>query len=144
MKFIILFLSLLFSYLSHAQNVVEWDVSFNSEKSEIEIKAIIQEGWHLYSQKIVNEIGPVPTSIEFDNNDKIELVGITEEPKPIAAYDETFDGEVLFFENNVVFTQHLKVIEPTIVKGVVTFMVCNNSMCLPPSEHEFKIEIEEE
>lgn len=129
------------SVLSYAQDEVKWNFSFNSETSSIEIKAEIQEGWHLYSQNIDNDLGPIPTSFEFLTNENFKIVGETIEPKPIKEYDENFEGELDFFKTEVVFTQKIENISATTISGVVTFMVCNDVMCMPPVDLEFTITI---
>lgn len=141
MKGILIIISLFVSVLSYAQDEVKWNFSFNSETSSIEIKAEIQEGWHLYSQNIDNDLGPIPTSFEFLTNENFKIVGETIEPKPIKEYDENFEGELDFFKTEVVFTQKIENISATTISGVVTFMVCNDVMCMPPVDLEFTITI---
>lgn len=140
-KTLIFIAFILLSTLSFGQEKVEWSYSFDSELSTIQIKATIDEGWHLYSQHIDNEIGPVPTSIVFEKNDEVVLVGKTIEPESLKEYDENFEGELNFFKDEVVFTQKIKLKNSTTLNGVVTFMVCNDTMCLPPTDIDFSIKI---
>jgi len=88
-----------------------------------------------------NEIGPVPTSFSFESDDKVKLIGKVTEPAPIQKYDENFEAMLDFFEGKVIFSQRISVKEPTVIKGVVTYMLCNDTMCLPPVDEEFTIEI---
>lgn len=140
-KTFIFLVFIIVSTLSYSQDKVEWAYSFDSESSTIQIKATIDEGWHLYSQHIDNEIGPVPTSISFENNDGVVLVGKTIEPESLKEFDENFEGELNFFKDEVVFTQKIKLKNSTTLNGVVTFMVCNDTMCLPPTDIDFSIKI---
>lgn len=105
------------------------------------MKATLQEGWHLYSQYVDNEVGPVPTSFSFQSSDFYELNGKVVEPKPIQKYDETFGANLDFFEKEVVFTQKIKVNKTAVLEGSVVFMVCNETMCLPPVDKTFKIDL---
>jgi thiol:disulfide interchange protein DsbD len=141
LKNLIFLLFTLVSTLLFSQEKVKWIYSFNSESSTVQINAIIDEGWHLYSQYLDNEIGPVPTSITFKESSDYLIIGNTIEPESIKEYDENFEGELNFFKGEVTFTQKIKVKKYTTVKGVVTFMVCNDSMCLPPTDIEFTINI---
>ncbi|MEJ6776782.1 MAG: protein-disulfide reductase DsbD family protein [Crocinitomicaceae bacterium] len=141
LKTLIFLLFTLVSTLLFSQEKVKWIYSFNSESSTVQINAIIDEGWHLYSQYLDNEIGPVPTSITFKESRDYFIVGNTIEPESIKEYDENFEGELNFFKGEVTFIQKIKVKKYTTVKGVVTFMVCNDSMCLPPKDIEFTIKI---
>lgn len=139
------FIALLFSvvtFMIGAQERVKWDFSYSSENKQLTFKATIDDGWHLYSQHINNTIGPVPTSFTFEKNDNIVMEGTVIEPKPIQAYDENFEATLDFFKNDVTFKQNLaKIISGEVIKGYVTFMVCNEVMCLPPSDYPFTIQI---
>jgi len=142
MRIQLLFFFLLFiSSLGFSQTKIQWSYSYNQELKTIEIQAVIADGWHLYSQHVDNEIGPVPTSFTFENNDKVKLIGKVTEPAPIQKYDENFEAMLDFFEGKVIFSQRISVKEPTVLKGVVTYMLCNDTMCLPPVDEEFTIEI---
>lgn len=137
---IVLLLSLN-SLISFGQSKIQWTYSYNPETKTIEIEANIGEGWHLYSQYVDNEIGPVPTTFVFAENDLIKLVGRTDEPTPIQKYDETFEAMLDFFEGKVVFKQRISSKGNTIIYGTVTYMLCNDVMCLPPTDESFSIEI---
>ncbi len=142
MKRIFLFLVTFITALSvRAQEVVNWNFSFNSKTNQIEMTATIQDGWHLYSQFIENTVGPVPTTFTFKSSNDLQLVGAVVEPKAIQKYDETFEATLDFFETKVVFVQQVKANKDTVLEGTVTFMVCNETMCLPPVDKQFKITI---
>ena len=103
--------------------------------------ATIEKGWHLYSQHLKGDDGPVPTTFSFPASDKYNPVGAVTEPKPIVKVDKAFDVEVSYFENEVQFVQKIKPScdKPGTVKAAVEFMVCNNEMCLPPKTVEFEV-----
>lgn len=137
-------LTLFFSFLSYwsvCQDQVNWNYAYNPVSAELEITATIANGWHLYSQHIANEIGPIPTSFEFEENRAVKLIGQTAEPESIKEYDPNFEGELNFFKDEVTFVQKVEVESPTEIHGTVTFMVCNDVMCLPPVDEFFKIEV---
>lgn len=123
---------------------VSW--SYGSKKlsateAVVFMKATIEPGWHLYSQK-VKEGGPVKTTFSFTPAAAYVLKGATTEPKPITRKEEVFDMEVSFFENSVVFQQKVSLKAPqATIKGAVEFMVCNDTQCLPPTTQEFSITI---
>lgn len=138
-----LFVGLLFFACQFAwgQDKVTWTVNYVPENNEIEFSAAIAGGWHLYSQHIKNDIGPVPTAFVFSEHNGIELVGPVFEPKPIQEYDENFEATLDFFKDKAVFKQRIKANSKGTLKGYVTFMVCNDVMCLPPVDKEFSITI---
>ncbi|MCH2199058.1 MAG: thioredoxin family protein [Flavobacteriales bacterium] len=102
----------------------------------------LDEGWHLYSQHLDNNEGPVPTSFIFTLPDSYATVGETEEETPIVHYDPNFMMDLAYFEGSPVFLQKIKVDGDlaTITAGV-DFMVCNDEMCLPPELVEFDVNL---
>jgi hypothetical protein len=64
------------------------------------------------------------------------------EPKAIHEYDENFEAALDFFKTEVTFSRKVaKVKSGEVIKGYVTFMVCNEVMCLPPVDIDFSITI---
>ncbi len=137
--FLILFVSI--SILSFSQEKVTWSYHYDLNTQEIVLDAEIADGWHLYSQVINEGIGPVPTSFTYNENTAIKLIGKTIEPESIREYDENFEGELNFFKEKVSFRQKIDVLSSTSIKGVITYMTCNDTMCLPPKDVEFVIAI---
>lgn len=138
-------LIIIFSFLGffHLSAQIEWEFSYNSGEEKVELHASLEEGWHIYSQKINNDIGPIPTSILFKTSDCYKLIGKTNEPESIKAYDPNFEGELNFFEHEVVFTQKIKTEAGCQIDGAVDYMICNETMCLPPTVIEFRIKVED-
>lgn len=130
-----------FSSTLKAQNNVEWTFEFDKESSSMVFTAKIGEHWHLYSQETDPSVGPIPTSFSYTKNKSIKVEGEVNEPTPIEHYDVNFEGDVLFFEGMVEFTQKIKVKKDTTVEGTVSYMVCNDEMCLPPVDVPFRIEV---
>ncbi len=142
MKRIFLFLICCFPVFTiQAQEAIQWEFNYNAKTKQVEIVANINDGWHLYSQFIQNDVGPVPTTITFKSSDDFQLIGAVAEPKAIQKYDENFEAMLDFFEHKVIFTQKIKAKKETTLEGSVTFMVCNETMCLPPVDKKFKITI---
>jgi hypothetical protein len=141
MKCFLVVFSLFISILAQAQQTIAWNFRYNKETKALELSADLADGWHLYSQYIANDVGPVPTSFQFEENKAIKLIGKVNEPTPTQEYDENFEAMLDFFEDQVVFTQRISVKKDTTLKGFVTFMMCNKTMCLPPSDQHFSIEL---
>ncbi|SMO73362.1 protein-disulfide reductase DsbD domain-containing protein [Solitalea koreensis] len=124
---------------------VKWSYSAKKTgKSEaiVYVKATIEKGWHLYSQNLKSDDGPIKTTFTFPPSKDYSLVGKTLEPQAINRYEETFKMNVAFFENSVVFQQKVKLNSNTaVVKGKVEFMTCNDKQCLPPDEIEFSVPV---
>ncbi|MBB2146295.1 sugar transporter [Pedobacter sp. LMG 31464] len=148
MKRITLILTLvLFSAVgafAQLENPVSWAYSakkISSTEAVVYIKATIEDDWHIYSQNI-KAGGPNKTIFTFAPSKDFSLIGKTTEPKPITKYEKVFKMDVLYFENEVVFQQKIKLNKgTTVIKGKVEFMVCNDKQCLPPSEVTFSVPV---
>lgn len=146
MRILFLILSFFAGQFSYSQGhkQVKWNAEarVNEGKTEIVLTATIDEGWHIYSQNM-NGDGPVPAKVEFSFPDGVKPVGKTIEPEPIKHFDENFGMDVLFFNHKVEFVQSItgKIKPGMIVKGKVNFMICNDEMCLPPTDVNFEIKL---
>lgn len=125
---------------------VSWSYAYKktSELSgAIFVKATIAPGWHIYSLHQKSG-GPVKTTIRLAGSGKRILLGDIMEPKPLVKYEKTFGIKVYYFENSVIFHQKVKpppAPAPVLVKGQVSFMVCNDEKCLPPEDIAFEIPV---
>lgn len=123
---------------------VKWSFeskAISSDEVELRLTAKLDQGWHLYSQNLPSDNGPIPTQFSFEKNDAVRLIGKVLEPKAKTEYDPNFDMELSFFSNQVVFTQKVQVLDQTTLKGNVYYMVCDDKMCLPPEEVNFSFEL---
>jgi hypothetical protein len=144
MRLAIFVLSLIPTFCTFGQKKVEWSFSYDASSGVVHLNAHLAEGWHLYSQHIANDIGPVPTAVHFDPNKDIKLIGKVDEPKPVQEYDENFEALLDYFEHEVNFTQRVSVKSSTILTGAVTYMACNSTQCLPPTDEYFSIELKKD
>ncbi len=147
--FLIMFtfaISLWLNAQSGSAKQVKWNFAAKKVASntyEIKMTANVSGDFHIYAQNAGVE-GPVPTSFNFSSNPLVALNGKTKEiGKLIRKKEEVWGGDVNYYERTVEFVQvvKLKGKAKTNVSGKVEFMVCNDSVCLPPSEVEFKIPV---
>lgn len=137
MKKLITLLLIAFATIANAQihNPVKWKTAvekINDNEYYLVATASIEAGWKLYGQNIPPN-GPVPTSFKYTQTPTFELVGKTEESKPIVKHDKVFDMEIAYFYKQAVFKQRIKLLgELTSIKAEVEFMSCDDSNCLPP------------
>lgn len=132
---------------AHAQILTPVHWSYAAKKTSateatVFLKATIDPGWHVYSQN-VKDGGPVKTTITFAPSPAYALVGKPLEPKPITRLEKTFNMQVSYFTNSVIFQQKVKLSGkgPVTVKGSLEYMVCNDEKCLPPDEVAFSIPV---
>ncbi len=147
-KKVLVFLSLIFGIFTitaQVSNPVIWSASaskITENEYELDIVATIEHPWHIYSQHLEGNEGPIPTSFTFQA-EGIELKGKTIEPKGITGYDKTFEMEITYHEGEVHFKQKIRTL-PSFKNpiNIVTFsMVCNDEACLPPEEKEILVNL---
>jgi thiol:disulfide interchange protein DsbD len=147
MKKIFLFISLFIVSLSFSQihDPVKWVTSVE-KVSETEYNlittAIIEKNWHLYSQNVPQD-GPIPTSFSYETSKDFEITGKTSEEEGHTVNDPVFEMKIKYFENKATFKQRIKAISKSAfdIKGSVTFMVCDDANCLPPTDIDLNFTI---
>lgn len=142
--FLLLFIT---SFTTNAQVLepVKWSTSvkkISDTEYELITNAVIDRGWHLYSQS-VPEDGPIPTTFIYETGKDAELIGATVEEDGVTVNDVVFNMMIKFFEDTAEFRQRIKVInkELSIVKGEVEFMVCDDIRCLPPTYIDLEFDL---
>ena len=134
-------LLLIVGFSKSFENPVQFKTSSNlsvarpGEVVEIELNALMDEEWHIYSVYKVTE-GPLPTEISVGG----EIVGSVApliEPEPINKFDPGFEAETFYHKGNTTFKIPIKIkrnIDPGDYKIFVDvfYMVCNARLCYPP------------
>jgi len=148
------FLFLPFSGISQIYDPVDWNFSkqkISDNTYELIFTADIDSGWAMYSNDIYDngvdcdvEICPIPVSFEFNKNNEQEryfrlmgdIVEVDENKK--TSQDPIFLMEVTKFTDRATFKQIIEIDANDIdVTGYLTFMVCDDTKCLPPTDVEF-------
>lgn len=135
---LLFFLTFNILIFSQIEDPVQWSTSIEKKSAneyELITTAIIESGWHLYSQN-VPEFGPIPTSFLYEiSENTIQLQGVTTEGEGKTVDDPVFGMKIKFFENKAIFKQKILLNKKVdVIKGVVEFMVCDDEKCLAPTE----------
>ena len=146
-KSVLAFLLIMFTVAVNAQinNPVKWTYTAKkmADKTyELHLTATIEGNWHMYAQDAGE--GPEPTVISFTPNPLITFNGkVKEVGKLEKSFDKNFNSVLKYYAKKVDFVQKVKVKSSvaTVVKGSVSFMVCNDRLCLPPRDVPFTINI---
>lgn len=141
----VVFLLFAGSVQAQISNPVTW--SYTAKKTgdktyEIHMTATISGNWHLYAQDAGE--GPEPTSFSFTPNPLISFDGNVKEVGNMEkSFDKNFNSVLKYYAKKVDFVQKVKVRSSiaTVVKGTVSFMVCNDRLCLPPREVPFSVKV---
>lgn len=128
---------------------VKW--SFSSEKVgeneyDLIFTATIDDGWTVYSQFTNPDDGPVPTEV-FYESEGFEIIGKSEESgHKKEGMDPLFGVKVVKFLGDEDYTirQRIKLEEGIgTVSGFLSFMCCDDTKCLPPTDVDFSFSLEE-
>jgi thiol:disulfide interchange protein len=112
-----------------------------ADEFDLVFTASLDPHWHLYSQNLGSDMGPIPTAFDFMELNGAELIGKVKEPKAKVEYDPNFDMDLAYFEGIVQFTQRVRIPKDLQIKGELTYMVCDSSKCLPPDYVPFSFDL---
>ncbi len=131
--------------MGQAMEPVTWSTEYHTlEDGNVEIlfKAVMDDGWHLYSQHLESDEGPVATTFTIDASDNYQFEGQPTEEEVTIAYDPNFEMNIAMFEDSTVFKQIMMSEQKAYtVKGNISFMACNDEQCVFPPEYVFEIKI---
>lgn len=140
-----LFLIFLPTFLLAQTNPVNW--TFQAKKTgdktyEVEMKATIASGWHLYSQSQPENAIAIPTEFLLNPNPLFVVKGKIREVGKMEKYtDKTLGTTAHQYSKMVSFVQtlELKAKVKTALTGTVEYQVCDDEKCLPPKKVPFTI-----
>lgn len=147
-KFFVWLVFVFVAFSSRAQlNPVIW--SFSAQKVadktyEIHMKATIQNGWHLYSQKQPGDAIAIPTAFTIRPNPLFKPEGkIKEVGKMELMKDAVLGVSANQYSNTVDFVQKIKLKSnaKTNFTGNVEYQTCDDKKCLPPKTVNFNVAI---
>jgi thiol:disulfide interchange protein len=140
----ILLLAFFTSAFSQIANPVRWKFEskmISKNTAELIISATIETGYHMYGVYF-KEGGPIPTTFNFIPSNEYSLTGeLKEVTPPEKKRDASFEMDITLHNEKAVFSQKilLKTINKTEIKGSVEWMACTDKNCLPPTQKEFSI-----
>ena len=126
---------------------VDWSVSATDvapgASGALTLEASIQDGWKMYALDSPPPSRGVSVGIDAWPNG-LTKDGPIEQSEPKRGYDPNFDKEVSYFEGTATVRVPLAAEERArlgerTVDGTVTFMVCTDEMCLPPTPTSFSV-----
>ncbi|KAA5533252.1 thioredoxin fold domain-containing protein [Taibaiella lutea] len=141
LSFVLLLLPTTFG--QQVKDAIQWQ--YNARKTsdstfDITIAAKIKEGWHIYTATPKGDGSQIPTTIAFDKNVNIKLLGkTTNNGKPVNEEIKDLGITIQYYKNAVTYTQKVLAKANTVLSGVVDFQICNDEMCLPSKPERFKI-----
>ncbi len=121
---------------------IEFELSYSGEAvssgtpAQAILSVFVQEGWHLYSLTQPAG-GPIPTTIEIPDNPSFQLAGPIQQPEFSIVFDKTFEIDAEYIDGTGEFLIPFEPKPGTALGNFelpvqVRFMVCSDTMCLPP------------
>ncbi len=135
------------SYALKSSDKVKW--TFTAEKINdttfnLVITAKMDAGWHIFSFNPGGDGSMLPPKFNFSQNPHVKLLGkMNESGKKLEEDTKDVMGIVYYYKDKIVYTQKAIATANTDLKGVLTFMVCDDDMCLPPEDMDFSISIKD-
>lgn len=132
--------------LGQIEDPSHWDVKLyeNGQENSVDIvfHVSIDSCWSIYSQNQNPDEGPTPTFFEFDVPGGERHTAIIDECKPGVKYDPNFMMDLMYFDEEAYFWTSVDIsgAQPTdTIAGYLNHMVCNYTMCLPPTDVDFSV-----
>ncbi|MDZ4838440.1 MAG: protein-disulfide reductase DsbD family protein [Bacteroidota bacterium] len=128
-----------------AEDVVKWKYEIKKIGAldyELKFTAKVDRSWHIYATTPVPD-GPIPTSVHYDDSTAIApITQLVELQKPISVMDQGFGTTVSYHSGQIDFVQRIRLSSQTSkIDGIIEFMACDDSKCLPPHQVRFSMSI---
>lgn len=128
-----------------AERPITWKFSIEAGKEAgtylIHAKAVIGKGWHVFAPDPGGDGLLIPTAMVPASGQKYTVKG------PLKAEGKKIDHEmegmgiVHYYENEVDLILPVGNVKPGELKGILTYQLCNDIMCLPPEDLPFTVSL---
>ncbi|MBS0032048.1 protein-disulfide reductase DsbD domain-containing protein [Chitinophaga sp. 22321] len=147
MKFKLLTISIVIGCLaaSNANGQIHWQYSsqkMSGNVFKIHITAIIESGWHLYSQVQPPEAIATPPLVKFSENPAVAFHGKVKEIGQRELYENKEVGIKSYrYKSAVDFVQVVQIKDEaaTKINGSISYMACTDEQCMPTRTQQFSI-----
>lgn len=133
MRLFLSFILLLVGALSSGTSPVQWKVDPKTSAEAVVLQAQIAPGYYLHPMgDHYNSV-----TVEFLPDASYELAGA-----PVETYRKSeYKGEIVS-EENYQITQNIRLLKKNaVIKGVISYQVCEGDNCFPPDEYEFTVQV---
>ncbi len=110
---------------------------------EVKIHAWLEKKWHVYSQTLDREDGPLSTIVTFDKKNLFKTEGKAKEIGSQKHFDPVWGFDIAFFGDELLFSKKVIVLnkDSMILVGNVNFMMCDDKECMPPTDYTFTVDL---
>lgn len=145
--FLFLILFLFQGFSAQIKNPVKFKYNINAlpnNEYEAVLTATIENNWKIYSKDLPPDSG-IPTEMLLSSKEGLQLVGgVVEVGKKKDEFSEAFGVQIVYYENLAQFKQKFKLknnSKPATVVAEITYMTCDDRICLAPNTLEFEQKI---
>ena len=133
------------SFAQVSDDPTNWQYELK-KKSATEYQIIfhldIKEGWHIWSLHPGGDGFEIAPTFTVDNNPNVKTNGaVTEKGKATTTTMEGIDGKITYLSGKIDYVQNITVTGKTKITGKHMYQVCNDKMCLRPTDKDFVLEI---
>lgn len=149
MKYFLLFVVILTGEIrSNAQvrDHAKWEYTvekISEQQLQVLFTVSLDSGWHIYSSQMADS-GPQKTIITIEpGNSFNDSSTTTETGTLIEKYDSNFNITLRYYPKLAVFKKVIDIADTSAftLKGIISYMLCTDEICLPPEEKTFTIKV---
>ena len=126
------------SISAQIEDPISWNINLYETAVEGQVEVIYNASldpcWHIYSQFLDSDDGPIATAFYNEENETIE--GVIE-CEPYMSYDPNFMMDLKYFKEEVYWSSLVNLSDlasTDTLKGSLLYMVCDATKCLPPTD----------
>ncbi|MBL7766185.1 MAG: hypothetical protein JNJ58_08840 [Chitinophagaceae bacterium] len=145
MKNILILIALFLTLQVTAQNTnpIKWEFFPKKEANgttTLLAKATIEKGWHVFAPNPGGDGLLIPTGVVLNEKGIANVSPAVVEGKEISKEMDGV-GLVHYFEYQVVYKINFEAKGQTSVSGTVSYQLCNDQLCFPPTDLPFEIKL---
>ena len=126
---------------------VKWNFSLrriDTTTIEVHMKAVMQDGWHIYSQAQPANSVAIPGKFTFKTDASFQTNGdVREVGKLIRWFDGRAGLAAHQYADSVLFIQQITILPGTFsqISGELIYQACSELVCLPPKTVAFSVKL---
>ncbi|MFT4062138.1 MAG: thioredoxin family protein [Edaphocola sp.] len=134
------------TFAQQVKDAISWRYAtkkINDSTFDVQLSGTMKPGWHIYTATPLGDGSQIPTTIRFDKNPALKLIGkTTNNGKAITEEIKELDFSIQYYKGKVTYTQRVQAKQNTTLAGTIDFQICNEEKCLPTTPEHFKIKID--
>lgn len=131
---------------AQVQEHAQWNFAVEkiaNNKIQLILESKLDSGWHIYSSDM-EDGGPQKTIVKIETGNSFRVTDNTiEDGNLTEKFDSSFNIVLRYYPQKAVFKKEIDVTNgtPFTIRGNVSYMLCTDEVCLPPTEKEFSINV---